>query len=222
MDYVSHVGQDRWVAEVLDQKREGYFLDFGAFDGVIISNTLYLERELGWRGICVEPNPRYYPNVCAERRVISVNNALWPVSGEIVNLVDAHGLSSLEAYAGSDKHAEIRAKCPSVPIETLNPTQLLDRFKAPPVIDYLSLDVEGCEFEILSAIDLDRYKILLMTIEHNHQELKKSRIREYVAARGYGVVQNKNDDFFFRLDGEYELDPAEHAARVDREYRVRA
>ena len=222
MDYASHIGQDQWVADVLGN-RAGYFLDFGAFDGVTISNTLYLERSLGWTGICVEPNPTYYPTVCAERVAICINAALWPTSGETVRLVDAHGLSSLDTFAKGDGNADVRAGMTQrvVDIETLNPTQVLDRFQAPAVIEYMSLDVEGCEYEVVSSIDLERYRVLLMTIEHNHHVEKKERIRAYLAARGYGVMQVKNDDFFFKIGEDYALDPAEHAVRIDREYAIR-
>lgn len=225
MEYASHIGQDRWVAEVFGNLKGGYFLDFGAFDGVSISNTLYLERALGWTGICVEPNPTYYPRLCAERRAICLNAALWPQPGETVRLVDAHGLSTIETFAREDDiNAEWRARETKrvVEIETLNPTQVLDRFGAPSIIPYMSLDVEGCEFEILSAIDLKRYNILLMTIEHNHDAPKKERIRAYLAERGYGVVQNKNDDFFFKREGvRYGNDPGALAELIDRTYPIR-
>lgn len=56
MEYYSHIGQDKWVAETFRRARGGYFLDFGAFDGITTSNTIVLEKELGWTGICVEPN----------------------------------------------------------------------------------------------------------------------------------------------------------------------
>jgi FkbM family methyltransferase len=224
MEYASHIGQDRWVHEVFQTKRDGYFLDFGAFDGTTMSNTIFLERALGWQGICVEPNPTYYPTMCSVRKAICINAALLTRSREIVNIVDAHGLSSLDYLVESDCNAELRKSISArtVAIDTINPTELLDRFRTPQIIEYMSLDVEGCEFEILSGMDLDKYRILLMTVEHNHIRAKQDRIRAYLHERGYGVAQNKNDDFFFRLDFAYPVDPLMVAESVEREYPIKS
>ena len=202
MNYQSHIGQDAWVAECLNFKRTGYFLDFGAFDGKTISNTYALEKDLGWKGICVEPNPRYYPQVCECRNVICVNVALWQTSRQQLRFVDAHGLSAIESFKSGDINSDRRAKATTsvIEVDTLNPNELLERFSAPKLIDYLTLDVEGAEFDILSALDLNKYAIALMTIEHNHDTPRQQQIRDYLAQFGYEVVQNRNDDFFFHRD----------------------
>lgn len=202
MNYQSHIGQDAWVAECLNFKKNGFFLDFGAFDGKTISNTYALEKDLGWKGICVEPNPRYYPQVCECRNVICVNVALWPRGRELVRFVDAHGLSAIESFKAGDVNTGRRAQATKAVIEvdTLNPNELLERFNAPKLIDYLTLDVEGAEFDILSALDLNTYAIALMTIEHNHDTPRQQQIRDYLAQFGYEVVQNRNDDFFFHRE----------------------
>lgn len=199
MNCHSHIGQDAWVAECLRFRRGGFFLDFGAFDGTSISNTLTLERDLGWRGICVEPNPRYYPALCAARRCITVNAALWHESRKQLEFVDAHGLSSIADFKDTDINSQRRQEATRslIRVDTLNPNELLERFDAPTLIDFLSLDVEGAEFDILNALDLRRYRIALMTIEHNHNHEHQKRIRDYLAGFGYEVVQNRNDDFFF-------------------------
>ncbi|WP_165227532.1 FkbM family methyltransferase [Aquisphaera insulae] len=200
--FTSHIGQDAWVAGCLRFRRGGFFLDFGAFDGKTISNTHYLEQGLGWRGICVEPNPRYFPSVCRSRASIAVNAALWPRSREVLRFADAHGLSSIESFMDLDATADLRRRATHAMIEvdTINPTELLRRFEAPQLIDYLSLDVEGAEYEVLSALDLGAYSIALMTIEHNHVLARQEKIRAFLATYGYEVVQNRNDDFFFHRD----------------------
>lgn len=199
MKYHSHIGQDAWVAECLQFKRNGFFLDFGAFDGETISNTLALEETLGWQGICVEPDPRYYSALCACRRCITVNVALWPKSRELVRFLDAHGLSCIEEFSAGDSNAQRRRDATQsvIEVDTLNPTELLARFDAPKLIDYLSLDLEGAEYDILTALDLETYAIALMTIEHNHDRARQEKMRRYLAQFGYEVVQNRNDDFFF-------------------------
>src|SRR5262245_28771346 len=61
--------QDLWVAYELGDKRDGYFVEFGAWDGAQASNTLYLERELGWTGILAEPMRLAHTRL-AERKAV--------------------------------------------------------------------------------------------------------------------------------------------------------
>jgi len=52
----SQLNQDLWVLDTLKHKRNGIFVDVGAFDGINLSNTYLLEKEHGWNGICIEAN----------------------------------------------------------------------------------------------------------------------------------------------------------------------
>ena len=202
MNYMSHIGQDRWVAETLKYKNNGHFLDFGGFDGLMHSNTFYLERFLNWRGILVEPNPKPYASACAVRSCITINAALWMKSRELLQFTDSHGLSSIIDFQDNDSNAALRKAISQgiIDVDTINPTELLKRFSAPRLIDYMSLDVEGAELEVLKAVDLDFYKIALMSIEHNHENEKKMRVREYLRRFGYSFIEHRNDDFFSNMD----------------------
>lgn len=207
MNYISHIGQDRWVAETLKYKRGGYFLDFGGFDGLMHSNTFFLERFLNWRGILVEPNPVPYASACAVRSCITINAALWVRSRDLLRFTDSHGLSSIVDFEENDSNAALRKKISQgiIEVDTINPTELLRRFSSPSSIDYMSLDVEGAELTVLGALDLDFYRIALMSIEHNHEIERKMEIRDRLYKRGYSVVEHRNDDLFFNLDYLFEV-----------------
>jgi FkbM family methyltransferase len=202
MNYISHIGQDRWVAETLNHKRCGFFLDFGGFDGLMHSNTFYLERFLNWRGVLVEPNPLPYSSACAVRSCITINAALWTSSRESLKFTDSHGLSSIVDFQNNDSNTALRKQISNgiIEVDTINPTELLKRFSAPTLIDYMSLDVEGAELAVLTALDLDSYKIALMSIEHNHEQEKKMLIRDHLKKYSYDVIEHRNDDFFFNMD----------------------
>lgn len=59
--FYSQAGQDKYLIEnIYKNKEKGFFIDIGAHDGITYSNTYYLEKELGWSGICIEPNPKIY------------------------------------------------------------------------------------------------------------------------------------------------------------------
>jgi FkbM family methyltransferase len=230
VSYHSHIGQDRWVAEVYDFKSAGYFLDFGAFDGMTISNTYSLEKGLGWSGICVEPNPTYFPALCSVRSSILANFALWSESFQSVELLDAHGLSSLVEFGEDDENAMLRRQATRRTIEvcTIQPTRLLHHFGAPCFIEYLSLDVEGAEPVVLEALDFSRYKIGLLTVEHNHNVASQGRTRKRLSSLGYRHVEILNEDWWWnpRILEEFASindvdEPGDVALRVHAEYGVR-
>ena len=112
-------------------------------------------------------------------------------------------------------------------VDTINPTELLERFSAPNFIEYMSLDVEGVELTVLESLDLVRYRIAMMTIEHNHTTDKQMAIRDCLARYGYDVIEFYNDDFFYNLDlirircGNDFCDPCESVKDVMANYKIR-
>jgi len=228
MLYMSHIGQDKWVSDVYKNKKGGFFLDFGGFEGIMHSNTFFLEKVENWDGIIVEPNPVPYRSICKTRTCISVNAALWSESRQSLRFLDAHGLSSFQEYADTDSNAELRKTITkqSIHVDTINPTELLERFLAPEFIEYMSLDIEGAELAVLKCIDLNKFKIGLMSIEHNNEKRKKNKIRTYLKDFGYSAVEHRNDDLFFNHDilnyitnGDYN-NPVEIQKNVINSYRM--
>ena len=69
---MSQLGQDKIVDEYFRGKRHGVFVDIGAYDGLTFSNTLMLERERDWTGICIEPLPDIFAELRKNRRCICV------------------------------------------------------------------------------------------------------------------------------------------------------
>jgi len=56
---VSQLGQDLWALDMLNNKRDGVFIEIGASDGIYLSNTYFLEKEFNWKGLCIEPSTEY-------------------------------------------------------------------------------------------------------------------------------------------------------------------
>ena len=69
-------------------------------------------------------------------------------------------------------------------IETISLVDLLKKYNAPKIIDYLSIDAEGSEFDILSNFDFDKYQFRVITCEHNNTEMRQ-RIFKLLIAHGY-------------------------------------
>lgn len=153
---------------MLNGKRDGFYVDVGAYDGLESSNT-YLFELLGWKGICIEANADAFNRLTQKRTSINVNLAVNNYEGFC-------------AFAG-DRIIPGEA---SMPCNTL--TNILDSVNCPPVIDYLSIDIEGKEFDVLSAFDFDKYAVRLMTVEHNlycEGPYNKHRIFELLTKRGF-------------------------------------
>ena len=109
--YFSQHGQDLFVDNFLFRgRRNGYFVDVGAYDGVTYSNTCFLERELGWQGVCFEANPRAYAKLAAARRCSTVNAGVGatPRSLKFLSLPETGEMGSgfLDFYPSEYRRAE--------------------------------------------------------------------------------------------------------------------
>ena len=81
--FYSQAGQDQWILEKTNSKRRGYFVDIGAYDGINYSNTLYLEKNLNWSGICIEPDVKTYESLIINRNCICENLAVNGFKGKV-------------------------------------------------------------------------------------------------------------------------------------------
>jgi len=178
--------QDLWVAYELGSPRGGYFVEFGAADGVTCSNSLYLERELGWTGLLAEPGRVWRARLAKNRACAMDFRCVWSRSGETVTFneprIALH--STIDAYSESDGLADTRKDGERYAVETVSLNELLDHWNAPRRIDYLSLDTEGSEFDILQAFDFSAYDVRLISVEHNHTA-KRQAIFDLLSAQGF-------------------------------------
>lgn len=195
----SQLGQDVFAFLASGKKTEGYFVEFGAGDGVHLSNTLMLERLHGWKGILAEPLVEYHESILAERAAILDGDCVWRTTGESLKFVKAGYLSTIESFVFSDRHGETRASGASSSVTTVSLWDLLKRHKAPSIIDFLSIDTEGSEFDILKAFPFDsKYEIRAIACEHNYSPSRDS-IRELLVSRGYRQIDpslSHHDDWF--------------------------
>lgn len=179
--------QDLWALYELDGKRDGYFVEFGATNGITMSNSHVLEHHYGWRGIVAEPNPDYHERLGRERSCAISHKCVYSRTGETMSfLCTEKGMFSRLAEINPEDHNEetMRANHREVPVETISLNDLLDEYKAPEEIDYMSVDTEGSELEILQAFDFSARRVKLFTIEHNFTPLR-AQIYDLMTAHGY-------------------------------------
>ena len=195
----SQIGQDLKVLKFYKNKRNGYFIEAGANDGIKLSNTYLLEKNYNWRGICVEPVPVVFDQLKKNRKSINVNKALYDNSKDTVNIL--LNPEDNELLAGvkedMDKHKDRLKSKKSIDIKTTTLTELLDKYNAPRYIEYLSLDTEGSEYKILNGIDFNKYKFGYINIEHNYTEPRRTNMRKKLEENGYKYYgENSFDDIY--------------------------
>jgi FkbM family methyltransferase len=197
----SQLGQDLWVLEKLNWKQGGFFVEFGATDGVLLSNTWLLEKSFQWQGICAEPNPKFFEQLRRNRTCHLSSACVHRASGEKMRFVLADVYGGLVAHAREDDHLAKRAAYEAngevMQVETISLMDLLDRYNAPQVIDYLSIDTEGSEFTILEGIDWERYQFRCITVEHNFAA-QRQQICSLLMANGYELHEAQWDDWYFK------------------------
>jgi FkbM family methyltransferase len=198
----SQLNQDMFVLSELGFKRDGYFVEFGATNGLDLSNTHLLETEMGWTGILAEPAKIWSEDLAKNRNCHIDYDCVWSKSGEVLefNEVNAAELSTIDTFSSVDGHAATRTSGTKYPVNTISLLDLLKKYNAPQVIDYLSIDTEGSEFEILSAFDFDAYQFRVITCEHNYTPMR-DKIYDLLTSKGYTrkfTNLSKFDDWYVR------------------------
>jgi FkbM family methyltransferase len=178
--------QDLLVLFLLEEKRDGYFVEVGALDGINWSNTFLLEKVYGWRGIVAEPARCWAPALTRNRSCLVDHRCVWSKSGEQLQFnetADAR-FSTIDVFSKLDCHAKRRQGGKRYTIETISLSDLLKVHNAPRDIDYLSIDTEGSEFTILDSFFPSQHEIRIITVEHNYTE-QRSCIHGLLTSWGY-------------------------------------
>jgi len=187
---ISQFGQDLFILDRVPNR--GFFVDIGAGDGIKLSNT-YLMEARGWHGICVEPHDGSFQDLKKNRSCMLDNRCVWKKSNERVSFLECGYLSGIkDCFA--DKHNRTQGQM--VRKKTVSLNDLLDEFDAPRIIDYLSLDTEGSELNILLGFDF-QYVFRFITVEHNRVERKKRAIERLLTQHGYKKIETKEIEDYY-------------------------
>ena len=198
--------QDVFVLRETNFKKNGYFVEFGATDGITISNTALLEKTYGWKGIVAEPNPVYHERLHANRVCDISDMCVYSTSGDTLEFVSAPSpdLSTIKGFGENDEHAHIRSDGSSIQVKTISLVDLLDKYNAPNNIDYLSIDTEGSEYVILDAFfkSPKDYQFRIITVEHNYVPEMMNKLVELLTGQGYKLKfpGMSRCDYFFVKD----------------------
>lgn len=214
--YYGQFNQDKFVNEkYFHDLRGGVFVDVGAHNGVSLSNTYFFEKELGWTGICVEPMPRAFNALKNNRHSILVQGCVTNYSGPGEFLLITHPevatnvrfLGTPEMLSGLldkydprhlDRIRQTIAAWPGCGFEVIDVqcyllNDLLEK-NGITHVNFLSLDTEGGEFDIISSIDFSRFQIDVINLEDNYGD---PRFVPFLEEKGFYLSSKKFIDLFF-------------------------
>jgi FkbM family methyltransferase len=207
--YRSQYGQDEFLDKnVFKEKQNGVFIDIGAHDGLLLSNTYFFEKFRGWKGICVEPVPSVFEKLARNRTSININGCIAPEKGTfrflevsgyaemLSGMLDFYDARHLERIDSEIKEHGGSKKIIEVPGYDINELLISNGFTA---VDYCSIDTEGNEFEILKTIRFDKVSIEVFTIENNY---RSNNIGDFMYANGYELIKKLSCDEVYRRKGE--------------------
>lgn len=192
----SQLRQDLFVLSELGFKRNGFFVEFGATNGVDLSNSYLLEKEYGWSGILAEPAKLWHEDLFRNRTAIIDTRCVWSQTGVelLFSQAEVPELSTLNSFANIDSHALHRKNSFNYKVETVSLVEMLNQHNAPREIDYLSIDTEGSEFDILMNFDFEKYKFKIITCEHNYTE-SRDKIKSLLESQGYSRKLERISEF---------------------------
>jgi FkbM family methyltransferase len=204
--------QDLFVDYILN-KDNGFFVEVGACDGLAESNTFWLEKNRNWNGILCEPAEFWHEELLKNRpNCIIEKKPIFIESQKFVNFYLEKGSRSYVGNNNKKKRepGEIEDgpfrgyKGPGnfFSLESISLNQLFLKHSVDR-IDYLSIDTEGSEFDILNDLDFTKFKPSIITIEHAHEKLKRKKIFSLLKNNNYSRVFKsitRFDDWYINND----------------------
>lgn len=198
LEFFSQMGQDRILYEKYfkHMKTPGIFVDVGAHDGKTLSNTYFLEKSLGWTGICVEPNPTIYKELIKARSCICVDYAIsdheetmdfLQLEGQsemlsgLYSKYDVRHLKVIQSYLQNTGGTMNLIEVKTVPLQTLLDKHSMNN------VTYLSIDVEGAEFDVLRGIDYTKTFVDIIELENNYGKYTNTfaEITAFLKSKGF-------------------------------------
>lgn len=205
--YYSQEKQDEFVNEhFFHNKTKGVFVEIGAHNGVMYSNTLFFEEQLGWNGICVEPIPERFLQLKNNRSCICVQGCVSDQDGPSQLLLVSSSFVNTEMLSGlmhkyDPRHlqrvdreiAQSGGTRRLIDVNCYRLNTLLEQHNIQH-IDFLSIDTEGGELDILSSIDFSKIQIDVICVEDNYSD---PTFNSFLTKKGYYFVKRLGADLIF-------------------------
>jgi FkbM family methyltransferase len=212
--YYSQFGEDNCVYDLFfKNKQNGIYIELGALDGVLYSNTKFFEDMLNWKGILIEPHPEKFKLLQKNRPDNFLFNDLVSCHTEALDFryfVDGHAAVSGVESTLSQHHFdvffnnEINNSLPQSRT-LITPKTLTEIVKSTNIvhIDFLSLDVEGHEYEVLKSWDFSIPIDVILIETLGVQPEKDQLCREILLTNNYKFIQKIHHNEIYVLESSH-------------------
>jgi len=200
----SQLFQDVFVDFVFQKSSKKRFLEFGATNGMELSNSFMLERHRGWRGVLAEPDPQWHMALRENRpNATIITDCIYSRSGESMQFISSSTgvLSSLKDHCKDDANGPLAGNAmqrlqdfKEIEVSTISLDDVFESYFNGEPIEYMSVDTEGSEFEILSKFNFTKYSPSVVTVEHNYTDAQK-KLDEVFFKNGYTRVFSELTNF---------------------------
>jgi hypothetical protein len=175
----SQIFQDLFSYFFSDCKKKGTFIEIGGGNGVDLSNTYILEKKFNWKGVICEPDSRLHAKILAKRKCFLETK---PVSSSPNKSIYFYFKGLYDSYA-SLSYSPYAKK-----LKTISLNNLINKYQLGKNIDYISIDTEGNELDIIKNFNFDKYNVKIFTIEHNFKKKMRERIYKILKKNNYQRV----------------------------------
>ena len=198
-NFFSQFGQDKIIKNYFFQnKKNGLFVEIGAFNGISGSNCFHFEKFLNWDGIAFEPSTIQFEKLKLNRKCRLINKAIATEEKEVEFLEVEEGYTQMSGILNEKFISEEtikkdpRSKTKKIIITTTTFDKNIPFDKE---IDYLSIDIEGGEMELLDSIDFKKYNIKVISVENNSPE--KLNFKEFFDKKNFNYFDRVGQDEIF-------------------------
>jgi hypothetical protein len=175
----SQIFQDLFAYFFTNFKKKGTFIEIGGGDGVNLSNTYILEKKFKWKGIICEPDNRLHANILAKRKCFLETR---PISGYSNKNIYFFFKGLYDSYTKNNYNSSAKK------LKSISLNDLIKKYQLGKNIDFISIDTEGNELDIIKNFDFKKYKVKIFTIEHNFKKTVRDNIYKILTKNNYERV----------------------------------
>ena len=205
--FFSQAGQDKVIKNhFFPNKKNGFFLEIGAYDGIEGSNCFHFEKFLNWNGIAFEPSKVQYEKLKNNRNCKILNKAMSNSVVEVDFVEVIEGLTQMSGIKNENYTAEniIKKNGQSkTEISKIITTTFDQEVSSDQEIDYLSIDIEGGELSVLETIDFEKYTIKVVSVENNLPD--KFNFNSFFISKNFSFFDRVGQDEIFYNNSHFKL-----------------
>jgi len=218
MAYYGQHLEDVFIKTQFPTLSNGVCIEVGAADGCSMSNTKHFE-EIGWRSLCIEPNKLMF-EACKKNRSECYQCCISDSDSDDKEFTIFHlhdnmtAISSLEPDQRLiDSHSHLITNVTKCMVKVRSLNSLLEELNFPKNIDFISIDTENTELDVLKGIDLSKYNVTMLVIENNYDE---PFCNDYLQQYGYTKIHRiAVNDFYVKQKYNLFHGEIQHGQHVD-------